>query len=505
MGRTIGLLVLAACALTACDGSPKLAALPSPPTVGPKPGPTHPNIVFVLTDDLAWNLIKYMPHVRALQQAGMTFTNYTVTDSFCCPSRASIFTGNYPHDTRIFTNTLPQGGFVKFRDRGEQNSTFATSLFKAGYRNAFMGKYLNAYQPASSQPTGDEQKRQGAWVAPGWSSWGSIGGSGYNEFNYAMADGHRIVSYGGAPKDYLTTVLDDRATSFIRSATKHPNPFMVELATFSPHLPYVPAPADRGTFAGIQEPRTPAFDRLPSPAPSWMRGRHKLPPWQLRVIRRAWQLRVEDVQSVDRMVGHLQRTLAQTGQLGKTVFVFSSDNGYHLGEYTLEFGKQTAFDTDIRVPLIVAGPGIPAGSVNRDVTQNIDLRPTFEQLAAAATPATVDGHSMVALLHGENPSWRKYALVEHHYPQKAPRDPDAQGVFAGTPPSYVAIRAAHWVYIRYTVSGEREYYDLTKDPYELHNLGPSLSKARRAQLDRIMSGLEKCHGDAACWAAASGG
>jgi N-acetylglucosamine-6-sulfatase len=503
LGAAVAVTLLAACT----PGGARYAALPSARPAPYPASPTHPNIIFVLTDDLSWNLVRYMPHLQALQRAGMTFTNYTVTDSFCCPSRASIFTGRFPHDTTIFTNTMPHGGFLRFRDRGEANSTFATSMFNRGYRDAFMGKYLNAYQPSSSQPTEKLQKSDGAWVAPGWSSWGAIGGAGYNEFNFAMADGHKVVDYGNKPKDYLTTVLDDRANAFIRSATADRNPFFAEIATFAPHTPYVPAPADRGTFTSLNVPKTPAFDRLPSPAPKWMRGRTPLRSWELRNIRKWWQLRVEDVQSVDRMIGHLERTLAQEGQLKNTVIAFSSDNGYHLGEYTLQAGKQTAFDTDIRVPLIVAGPGIPAGSVNSDVTENIDLRPTFEQLAGAKTPADVDGKSLVPLLHGEHVPWRKYALVEHHYPQPSPTDtddPDQQSVWGGTPPTYNAVRTPEWVYVRYTVSGDREYYDLAHDPYELHNLGPSLSAARIAELDRVMNRLINCHDATQCWAAGLG-
>ena len=108
---------------------------------------SRPNIVFVLTDDLSMNLLPYMPHVQALQQAGTTFANYTVTDSLCCPSRSSIFTGRFPHNTKVFTNHGKDGGFRLFHRRAEEKSTFATSLQKAGYRTAMMGKYMNEYYP----------------------------------------------------------------------------------------------------------------------------------------------------------------------------------------------------------------------------------------------------------------------------------------------------------------------------------------------------------------------
>src|SRR5947209_2550018 len=103
----------------------------------------RPNVVFVLTDDLAWNLVRYMPHVQALQRRGVTFSRYFVTDSLCCPSRSAIFTGRFPHDTGIFTNTGSDGGFNAFLTRGWESHTYATALAPLGYRTGFGGKYLN--------------------------------------------------------------------------------------------------------------------------------------------------------------------------------------------------------------------------------------------------------------------------------------------------------------------------------------------------------------------------
>jgi N-acetylglucosamine-6-sulfatase len=107
----------------------------------------RPNVVFVLTDDVSWNLVRYMPHVERMRRRGLTFTRYFVTDSLCCPSRASIFSGRYPHDTGVFTNRSPDGGFQVFSARGEERSTFATSLQARGYGTGMMGKYLNGYLP----------------------------------------------------------------------------------------------------------------------------------------------------------------------------------------------------------------------------------------------------------------------------------------------------------------------------------------------------------------------
>jgi N-acetylglucosamine-6-sulfatase len=183
------------------------------------------------------------------------------------------------------------------------------------------------------------------------------------------------------------------------------------------------------------------------------------------------------------------------------VFVFSSDNGFHMGEYNQLPGKLTAFDTDVVVPLIVAGPGIPAGVVNRDVVENIDLAPTFDELEGAPIPANVDGHSLVPLLHGQKPPWRALAGIEHVKPADGTGDPDHQVPADGTPPTYDELRSRTWTYVEYA-DGEHEFYDRSSDPFELDNIYDSLSAARKSRLTAKVAALSTCVGQQQCWAAA---
>ncbi len=133
------------------------------------------------------------------------------------------------------------------------------------------------------------------------------------------------------------------------------------------------------------------------------------------------------------MIGQLENELRAKGLDRNTYFVFSSDNGFHMGEYTLTSGKQTAFETDIRVPLIVSGPGVPAGRDVSQLTSSIDLAPTFETLAGLPVPASVDGHSLAGLWHGQDPvGWPLAVLIEHHGPDFSPDDPDRQTSRPGT-------------------------------------------------------------------------
>jgi hypothetical protein len=210
---------------------------PFPPAIAASAA--RPNIVFVLTDDLSWDLVQYMPHVLQMQKDGITFANYFVTDSLCCPSRSSIFTGRYPHDTGIFRNTGADGGYLAFVRRGLERATFSTALSAAGYRTAMLGKYLNGYLPRQHPP------------APGWTAW-AVAGNGYPEFNYALNQDGQVVRYGDAPAEYLTDVLSAIAVRFIQKAAGVP--FLIEIATFAPHAPYTPAPRDAEALPGLQAP-----------------------------------------------------------------------------------------------------------------------------------------------------------------------------------------------------------------------------------------------------------
>ena len=170
-----------------------------------------------------------------------------------------------------------------------------------------------------------------------------------------------------------------------------------------------------------------------------------------------------------------------------------------MGEYTLYSGKQTAFDTDIHVPLIVSGPGVPAGRVASQLASNVDLAPTFETLAGLPVPADVDGHSLAAVWHGQDPpGWRQAVLIEHHGPDFSPDDPDRQTQKPGDPPTYAAVRTATALYVRYA-GGAQEYYDTVTDPYELDNLA---AKGVPAALRQALGALENCHAGVTCWAAA---
>jgi arylsulfatase A-like enzyme len=493
----LGFAVLVGWVIAAITGAGTVATRVGHPRRAPSPAPgkvaAQPNIVFILTDDLSNDLVQYMPQLRALEARGLTFDDYFVSDSLCCPSRASIFTGNFPHDTGVYSNVGPSGGFHVFYDRGEQQSTFNVALQLAGYRTAMMGKYLNGYMGGPAQsPVPD------TYVPPGWNEW-DVAGAAYPEFDYTLNENGTLHYYGDAPRDYLTDVLARRGVKFIDSSAGSGQPFFLELATFAPHRPYTPAPRYAKLFPGLKAPEPPNFDVLPTDPPRWLAGHPPLTAKQIARINHVFRLRVQAVQSVDDMIRAIERALAAHHILRDTYIVFSSDNGLHTGEYRLLPGKLTAFDTDIRVPLVVAGPHVPAGKTSHAMAENVDLAKTFTAMGGTTLPG--DGHSLMSILDGKRPTgWRNAILVEHHGPDLDPEDPDAQTRRSGNPTTYEAMRTHRFLYVEYA-DGEREFYDLVDDPYELHNIIGTLTPAQLALLHAELLRLENCHTGATCWAA----
>jgi N-acetylglucosamine-6-sulfatase len=407
---------------------------PAPvPSAAAPAAPKQPNIVFVLTDDLEPSLLKYMPTVRSMQKSGASFSDYTVSDSLCCPSRTSIFTGQYPHSSGVFTNSGADGGYGAFQSHGLADQTYAVALQKAGYRTGFMGKYLNGYDPKAGDGT------PGSNVPKGWNEW-DVAGNGYPEFGYTLNENGREVAYGKRPQAYLTDVVSTKGQNFILNASAAGTPFALEIATFAPHSPYTPAPRDATKYKGLKAPRSKAFNEASmADKPAWIKDRTKLTKAQVTKLDTVYRKRAQSVRSVDLMLARLRSTLRATGQLDNTYVVFSSDNGYHLGEHRLPAGKQTAYKTDVVVPLVVTGPGVEHATIGRPA-QNIDLAPTFVAAAGAPALAKADGRSLLPLLKGERPrNWRAYGLVEHHGPNLDPSDPDYAGKNGANPPSYAAI------------------------------------------------------------------
>ncbi|MEU8798992.1 sulfatase [Spirillospora sp. NPDC048819] len=450
--------------------------------------PKKPNVVFILTDDLSWNLVAHMPQVLRMQKEGLTFRNFLVADSLCCTSRATIFTGKYPHSTGVRTNFPPDGGFQVFKAKGNEQASFAPFLEKAGYRTALLGKYMNGYHP------NDTQGGTTPYIPPGWTEW-YVAGNGYGEYNYKLNENGNLVHYGQKPQDYLTDVLAAKGVDFIKRASGKSQPFFIEISTFAPHGPFVSAPRHAGLFGDLKAPRPASFNEADlRDKPSWLRSRPKLRAPAVSRIDAGFRDRVRMVQAVDEMVGRIRTILKELDRDRDTYVIFGSDNGFHMGEHRLAGGKMTPYDSDIRVPFIVTGPNVPPGHRVEKPAQNTDLAPTFLELAGVRPPPATDGRSLVPFLRGTTPpDWRQSALIEHVKPPPSPQDPDRQDSGPGAPTTYNALRTDELLYVEYA-DGEREYYDRTRDPHELNNIAGALPEQRRRHLSDLLYALTHCSG-----------
>jgi N-acetylglucosamine-6-sulfatase len=439
----------------------------------------RPNFVFLLTDDLDTSAIAYMPKLKALlTDQGTTLSRYYVSLAWCCPSRASTLRGQYAHNTGVWTNNAPNGGFYMFHQLGREQSTIATWLQGAGYRTGLFGKYLNGYP--------EQAPVDKTYVPPGWTSWVSpAAGYPYSQFDYTLNENGRLTHEKPSSATYLTDVLTRKADGFL--AAKDTRPFMAYIAPYNPHIPAVPAPRHRKLFAGVRAPRTPSYsepDMTGKPAEL-----QRLPPVTAKEAR-AWDAlyrkRLQSMQSVDDMIGDLVKTLKDSGRLADTHFIFTSDNGFHIGQHRLAPGKNTAYEEDVHVPFVIRGPGIAAGRTVDALAANIDIGPMLADLAGAKTPAFADGRSLRPILGSAPPpkNWRQVLLLEHAKARGThPHGPQTAGDGTLEPPElvraevrtktylapFVALRTKRYLYVEYD-TGERELYDVVADPYELHDI-----------------------------------
>jgi N-acetylglucosamine-6-sulfatase len=442
----------------------------------------RPNLVIVLTDDQDLSSLAFMPKTLELLGAqGMTFRNYFVPLSLCCPARATLLTGLYAHNHKVYSNFPPDGGFERFAAQGHEEKTLATTLHDAGYRTALIGKYLNGY-PKKDAPT---------HIPPGWDEWVSpVKGSPYSSYRYTVNDNGKLVKHLSKPEDYMTDMLSKKAVDFVRGSGSQP--FFLYLATYAPHKPATPARRHFNLFPDLQAPRTPSFNEATvRDKPARIRNLKRLKPDRIAAIDALYRKQVLSLQAVDEAVAALVETLRETGQLDNTFIVFTSDNGYHLGQHRLEPGKYTAYEPDVHVPLLVRGPGVPVGVEVTALTSSVDLAATFAELAGAALPVEPDGRSLVPFLQGQAPAgWRQAVLLEQFkYPPGPPGKEDPSDF-----PAHFGLRTEGFKYVEYG-TGERELYDLEQDPDELLNLRDQVPLAWLDQLSQRAKALRSCKGE----------
>jgi N-acetylglucosamine-6-sulfatase len=341
----------------------------------------------------------------------------------------------------------------------------ATWLDDAGYETALFGKYLNGY--------GNIGRNH---VPAGWDEWyGTVGTKTLNQNG-------QLVTYEA--DTYLDDALSGLAQDFVRRQERKDAPFFMYLSTHAPHAPAEPSLRHEYPYEGLQVPRTPSFyEAEVSDKPGWVRNL-SLDTTDKKRLDEHYRDRLRTMAAVGEMTGGLLRTLEHTGKLENTYVVLTSDNGYHMGQNRLGLGKQTAYEEDIRVPLMIRGPGVPAGVSREKMVLNNDFAPTFADLAGLRPPASVDGRSFASLLdksQGNDPASWRMAFEIRHWEDK--RDGPTNERVTPVPP-YQAVRTQRYLYVEYE-AGERELYDLRKDPYELHNMHDSADPDLISRLDAL--------------------
>jgi N-acetylglucosamine-6-sulfatase len=460
------------------------------------------NVVVLMTDDQTVDSLRVMPRTRALlADRGTTFTRTFATYPLCCPSRATYLTGQYPHNHGVLGNRPPTGGYGALTDRA---NTLPGWLRREGYDTIHIGKYLNGYG-----------RDEAATVPPGWSDWhGSVDPSTYLMWGYRLNENGTIHQYGRPnverPELYQTDVYRDKAIEAIRSRASGDTPFLLSVAFLAPHAEAAAgrraqsvrsAPRHRGTFANEPIPRAPSFDEADvSDKPAFMGAAYgRLRPGQVARIDAAERSRLESLLAVDEAVEAIVGALRDTGELDETLILFTSDNGFFAGQHRVPGGKYLVYEPSVRLPMLVRGPGIPAGRTSDELVANVDLAATVVDAADADAGRRLDGRSLLPFARSPSRESDRALLLETG--QTADNgDLDQDGGPGGTRPgrrvpTYRAVRTSRYKYVEYS-TGDRELYDLRRDPDELASVHADPRYARTlAALQRELRRLRRCSGE----------
>jgi arylsulfatase A-like enzyme len=477
-----------------------LSVQPHPDAPGRDPG--RPNIVLIMVDDLDVALLNQLAAIprdegappsltETLGARGMTFSNAFVVDPLCCPARASLLRGQYPHNHGVWQNG-PDSGYAAFQPL--ETDSLGVWLQSSGYRTGLVGKYMNGYgddDPAAGRDVG---------VPPGWEprAWRALFGTA-SYWKYHLNSGGIVHGRSRIDEFYQTTLLSKMARSVV--SADDGRPFFLLVAPGAPHNAHptddfgairdavrgraVPAPEFARLYqdATLPDPGS-LFESDLSDKPAWVREESAT--WRsgrtlsaLREdLREQYVARLQAMASVEQMVASLVEELGSKRR-GDTYIIFTSDNGWHAGEHSLPPDKRTPYEEDIRVPLIIVGPGIAPGSVRDELVTNLDLTPTILEITGATPAVAQDGRSLLPLLAGgDGAGWRDAFVTEY---QSAESDPL---------PSWRGLRTTDYSYVRWS-DGFIELYDLHNDPLELENIAPD-EPDLVAELEATLQAREAC-------------
>ncbi|MER7557068.1 sulfatase-like hydrolase/transferase [Nocardioides sp. NPDC126508] len=453
-----------------------------------------PNLLMITVDDLASIDMDYLPRVKKLvADSGVTFTDAVAPTPICVPARASLLSGQYAHNHGAHTIHGPEGGYPSFGD----SATIATSLQEAGYTTVFTGKYLNEYGEQGSERD----------LPPGWDEWrATVDPSTYNylgaKFN---VNGHLVK-----PKGYSTTVITQQAEAALRAARKdggkksgtEAKPWFQWVNYVAPHLGGptekgdpkqrfpgtkgaigVPVPDKRDRDVYADKPIPPQPNLFPEKRKGFPKGSpSRKNPSQVEkdAFRLSHQRRIESARSLDRNIASLLGGLRKSGELARTLVVFTSDNGFSTGYHNFH-GKLWYYEESLQIPVLMSGPGVPKGRTVATTLTNPDIATTLLAAAGAKDPHEPDGIDILPWLRA--PQQVRVVPIE------------AWPTADGTSRLWSGVRVGRWTYVELTTGGV-ELYDRTEDPYEMNNLAEDPAYAETvSQLADLTDRYRDCSGD----------
>ena len=422
----------------------------------------RPNFLFILVDDQPYDAVGFSkrypflktPNIDKLANEGVNVKNFFVTQSICSPSRASFLTGTYPHIHGVNQNN-------KHVDPDwESFSPYSVHLQEAGYETAHIGKIHMAH------------KRGKDHIRPGFDYWFSFIGQG-DYFDPKVNDNGIETQIEG----YITDILTEKTIDWLVNKRDSNKPFSLNLWHKAVHEKHLPAPRHKALYKGKNLPEPPYNTHRETfeGKPEWQRRKTfgfkwnnndtipktlKEKKWPINKFKNMQLLR--SLIAVDESLGKVIETLYQLGELDNTVIIYSSDNGYFMGEHTYK-DKRLAYENSIRVPMIIRYPKLI--SQNSDVSEqclNIDIAPTILDLAGIDKPDYMQGESMLNLISkGKDKNWRKSILFEYYVDDAWP--------YAG--PDQLAVRTNNFKLVDNFIDNDiDELYDLKNDPGEMINL-----------------------------------
>lgn len=449
------------------------------------------NIVLILADDQDIQIGGMTPLKKTkalIGDAGVTFTNAFVVSPLCCPSRSSILSGKYPHNNLVRNNSFEGNCSSINWQKIEEPQAFPVHLKNAGYQTFLAGKYLNQYGTAKAGGV--------AHIPLGWTQWMAlVGNSKY--YNYTLSVNGKAEEHGGSyEKDYLTDLIANRSIEFLEKKTSAP--FFMMLATPAPHSPWTAAPQYQNSYNTTKAPRDGRFN-VAGKDKHWLirKAKNPMSANSITFLDDAFRKRWQALLSVDDLVEKVINKLKELKELDNTYIFYTSDNGYHAGQFSLPIDKRQLYDFDVRIPLLVRGPGIKGNATNEAVVLNIDFGPTFLAIAGINVSQTsMDGDSFLPLVtksSGHKVKWRSDFLVEYTGEGHATSDPHCPSLGPGVSEcfpdcvcedafnnTYACVRTHSDTKFHYCEFADSEsfveLYNMTADPNQLVNIKDKVQK-----------------------------